>query len=206
MQIVKSCIKKLRQIIHLVEKHELGEIQKLVDELSSIEFNADSLKFEIRRGMARSFFPIIKKEDVLDLLFIQDNLANKSLECANLISLRDMVIPQEIFAPWNTFIKKSLGVFDDTAAIIFELNDLMEASCGGPELDRIRSMIETTAHKEYESDQKRHDLLKQLYQIANEKMSFTCFYQLNKLIEGVGAIAHISEHLAFKIMMKLDLG
>ncbi len=204
MQIVSSSIDKLQEGISLIIEGRFNEIQSIVEELSKIEFNADSLKREIRNSITKAFFPIIRREDVVELVVLQDMIANKALEAANILSYRDLEMPATLQLHFLNYNEKCLELFNDTQAIIYELHDLLEAGFGGPELEHLREMVEKTAHKEYECDLLRQKLLKELYTINAHTTNFTLFYQTNKFIEALGQITHVCESLSFKILGTLD--
>ncbi|MBU6148697.1 MAG: DUF47 family protein [Verrucomicrobia bacterium] len=204
MQIVSSSIQKLQEAIHLILEGRFEETQPIVQELSKIEFNADLLKLEIRNSISKAFFPIIRKEDVLDLIVLQDMIANKALEAGNILSYRNLDISFKLKPLFMDYNQKCLEVFKDAQKVVLELTDILEASFGGPEFERVRAMVEKTAHKEYESDLLRQQLMKELYSLSSEEKDFTLFYQTNKFIEALGQIAHVCESLSFKILLTLD--
>lgn len=204
MQIVSSSMEKLQEAIDCTLNGKYHDIGPIVLELSKIEFNADSLKLEIRNSITRAFFPIIRKEDVLELVILQDMIANKALEAGNVLSYRELEIFETLKPLFIDYNQKCLDVFLDTKKVVLELTDLLEASFGGPEFERVRNMVEITAHKEYESDLLRQRLMKELYAISAHDKNFTLFYQTNKFIETLGQIAHVCEGLALKILLTLD--
>jgi hypothetical protein len=204
MIIVGSAIEKLHEAIHHILENKYDQIETTVHEISKIEFNADSLKLEIRNSITKAFFPIIRKEDVLELIVQQDMIANKALETANILSFRQLVLHAELKPLFIEYQQKCFEVFHDAQKVVFELTDLLEASLGGPELERMRSLVQKTAHKEYESDILRQKLLKKLYSVSENSHDFTLFYQTNKFIEALGQISHIAENLCFKILLTLD--
>ncbi|MFZ4673027.1 MAG: DUF47 family protein [Chlamydiia bacterium] len=204
MQIVSSSMEKLQEAIDCTLNGKYHDIGPIVSELSKIEFNADSLKLEIRNSITRAFFPIIRKEDVLELVILQDMIANKALEAGNVLSYRELEIFETLKPLFIDYNQKCLDVFLDTKKVVLELTDLLEASFGGPEFERVRNMVEITAHKEYESDLLRQRLMKELYAISAHDKNFTLFYQTNKFIETLGQIAHVCEGLALKILLTLD--
>ncbi len=204
MQIVSSSMEKLQEAIECTLNGRYHDIGPIVSELSKIEFNADSLKLEIRNSITKAFFPIIRKEDVLELVILQDMIANKALEAGNVLSYRELEVFETLKPLFIDYNKKCLDVFLDTKKVVLELTDLLEASFGGPEFERVRNMVEITAHKEYESDLLRQRLMKELYAISAHDKNFTLFYQTNKFIETLGQIAHVCEGLALKILLTLD--
>jgi predicted phosphate transport protein (TIGR00153 family) len=204
MQIVSSSMEKLQEAIHCTLEGNYHAIGPIVAELSKIEFNADSLKLEIRNSIAKAFFPIIRKEDVLELVILQDMIANKALEAGNILSYRHLEVSETLKPLFIDYNRKCLDVFEDTKKVVLELTDILEVSFGGPEFDKVRHMVEITAHKEYESDLLRQRMMKELYALSAHDQNFTLFYQTNKFIETLGQIAHVCEGLALKILLTLD--
>jgi len=100
--------------------------------------------------------------------------------------------------------KKNEEVFLDAKHIIEEIDELLESSFGGIEAEKVKEMVEQTAFKEHKAEKMKNALLKKFFAQA-DTLSAPSFYLWTRLIEEIGSISHISERLANRIRMILEL-
>ncbi len=204
MKKVSSCIRKLSEIFEALGQKNQNEVEALVKQLSKLEHEADLTKNDIRNHLPKSLFLPIDRGQLLEILSIQDNLADKAEEIGHLLVLLPLDTLNELFTNLKLLYKKNLETFKDIKIIVKEMNELLESSFGGMEAEKVKSMIEKTSYKEYEADKFKHQLLKQFFQVANT-LSTPSFYLYVRLIEEVHQISNISERLANRIRMILEL-
>jgi predicted phosphate transport protein (TIGR00153 family) len=204
MNKVASCVEKLTRVIELLPKMEMDKIERLVTELSSLEHEADLTKNDIRNHLPTSIFMPIDRTHFLEILSIQDSIADKTEEIGILLTLR----PLEQFATFkdefSTLYKKNAAVFWDAKQIIEEIDELLESSFGGIEAEKVKSMVEQTAYKEYEAGKMKQQLMKRLF-TNGDSLSVPSFFLWQQLIEEISNLAKLSEKLANRIRMILEL-
>ncbi|MEX0961746.1 MAG: TIGR00153 family protein [Simkaniaceae bacterium] len=204
MKKVSSCIKKLTEIFDQFPKHQHGRIEAIAREVSELEHEADLTKNDIRNHLPRSLFLPIDQGQFLDILTIQDDLADKAEDIANLLTFKELQDVGNMKEHLQRFYKKACETFWDARKIMKEINELIESSFGGQEAEKVKRMVEATSYKEHEADVMKRDLLKKFFGISDQ-LSPTDFYLWINLIEEIGALSHISERLANRIRMILEL-
>jgi predicted phosphate transport protein (TIGR00153 family) len=200
MNRVASCIEKLTEIIELLPNKEMGKIEKLVSELCKLEHEADLTKNDIRNHLPKSLFLPIDRSHFLDILSIQDTIADQAEEIGILLTLRPL---DPIINVQNLF-EKNAAVFWSTREVIREIDELLESSFGGIEAEKVKTMVEATAKLEYESSISHRIWMKKLF-AEGDRLAHPDFYLWMKLIEAIGCIASLSERLANRIRMVLEL-
>jgi predicted phosphate transport protein (TIGR00153 family) len=204
MQKVALCMKKLSAIFDLLHKGDPEKIEKLVGELSQLEHEADLTKNDIRNHLPRSLFLPIDRAHFLDILSIQDSIADEAEAVGILFTLH----PLEQFDSFDDDIielyKKNEQVFLNANQIIEEIDELLESSFGGIEAEKVKAMVEQTAYKEHEAEKMKRKFMKQLFS-KGSSLSTPSFYLWMRLAEDIGKISHISERLANRIRMILEL-
>jgi predicted phosphate transport protein (TIGR00153 family) len=105
---------------------------------------------------------------------------------------------------FDKFLLKNLETFKGAQAIMHELHQLLESSFGGNEAEKVRAMVDEVAYHEHEADLIQHSLLKKLYNIDKE-MNFSTFLLWQKIFQAIGDISNLSEKLANRVRMTLDL-
>ena len=87
MRKVANCIKKLTQIFECLDKKDHEQVEELVKNLSKLEHEADLTKNDIRNHLPKSLFLPIDRTLLLEILSIQDSIADKAEEIGNFLVL-----------------------------------------------------------------------------------------------------------------------
>jgi len=204
MKKVGLCVKKLTEIFQEIENKNFDKIEALVTELSKLEHEADLTKNDIRNHLPKSLFLPITQTQFLELLSVQDSIADKSEEIGNLLMLCPRNSLRVFTATFQEFFKKNLETFWDARQIIKEFDELLESSFGGIEAAKVKAMVDQTAYKEHQADVLKTAVRKEFFDLA-DTLTPSAFYLWTKLIDEVGSISHISEKLANQIGMILEL-
>jgi len=204
MKKVTSCVEKLTGLIENLSKIEMGKIEKSVGELSSLEHEADLTKNDIRNHLPKSLFMPIDRAHFLDILSLQDSIADKTEDIGNLLMLRPLEEFKDFKTSLRAYYEKNIEVFWNARQIIAEIDDLLESSFGGIEAEKVKSMVEQTAFKEHEANLMKQSLMRQLFTNDNT-LSSPSFYLWLKLIEEISSLSKLSEKLANRIRMILEL-
>ncbi len=195
MNKVTHCLEKLTQII-------ASPSQKLVDELCRLEHEADITKNDIRNHLPNSVFMPIDRSQFLEILSLQDKIADQAEEIGITFTLKPL---SSTFLPFLAeFYQKNLETFISVEKIIREIDQLIESSFGGIEAEKVKTMVEQTARKEGESQILERALRQKICSSA-DNWSPPEFYIWMKLIDQIGNLSVLSEKLANRVRMVLEL-
>lgn len=204
MKKVALCIDRLSDMFSAWPKMDMERLDKLSADLSRMENEADISKNDIRNHLPKSLFLPIDRGHFLEILSVQDSIADKAEDIGILLTLRPLENFQNFQSDIIAFFKKNERVFLEAKHIIEEIDELLESSFGGIEAEKVKTMVEQTAHKEASTKQMQMTLTKELFRYA-DAMNAPAFHLWLRLIEEVGAISHLSERLANRIRMVLEL-
>jgi uncharacterized protein len=204
MKKVTGCVEKLTALFESMSEVEMERIEKFVGELSTLEHEADLTKNDIRNHLPKSLFMPIDRAHFLDILSIQDSIADKTEDIGMLLTLRPLEGFKDFKTSLRDFYLKNIEVFWDARQIIAEMDALLESSFGGIEAEKVKSMVEQTAYKEHEANLMKQLLMKQLFSNDNT-LSSPSFYLWLRLIEEIASLSKLSEKLANRIRMVLEL-
>lgn len=204
MNKVGSCMEKLTRIFEVLSKMETEKIERLVEELSQLEHEADLTKNDIRNHLPKSLFLPIDRSHFLEILAFQDSIADQAEDIGLLLTLCPLELLNDFKAELLALYKKNAEVFWEAKHIIEEMDALLESSFGGIEAEKVKEMVEQIARKEYEADCLKRKIMKQLF-ASGGVLSTPAFVLWLRLIEEVGALSHLSEKLANRIRMVLEL-
>jgi predicted phosphate transport protein (TIGR00153 family) len=204
MESVARCVHKLPALFEALENKDYELLERIAEEISELEHNADLIKIDIRNHLPRSLFLPIDRGNLLGILALQDDIADKVEDVAVLCTLKPLELFPAFKEEFKVFLSKNIETFDGAQLIIKELHELLESSFGGIEAEKVKSMVEHVAYKEHEVDLMQRHLLKRFFQ-AEDQLTFITFHQWQKLFENIATLSNLSENLAYRVRMTLDL-
>jgi len=188
--------------------HYQGEndavIDELVKKLSKLEYEADLTKNDIRNHLPKSLFLPIDRSHLLEILSIQDSIADRAEEIGSFLTIRPLEGFDVLGDGLKELYKKNIEAFWHTRQIIKEFDELLESSFGGQEAEKVRKMVEQTSLKKYEADLFRRSFQKTVFE-AGEAFTPANFYLWVRIIDEIVAISVTSERLSNRIRMILEL-
>jgi len=208
---LQAHMEKVHQAIHLVpelfktldvadrERHE-----QIVEQIAALEHEADLIKDHLRSHLPKGLFLPIAQSHLLEILTIQDSLADKAEDIAVLTTFKTLSFWPGFLEPFNAFLIKNIDAFDEAYAVTKELHELLESSFGGIEAEKVQKMVRSVAFKEHEADLIQRKVLKELFN-SEEKISYASFELWRKILEAISSIANLSENLGGRIRMTLEL-
>lgn len=204
MDSVSLCVHRLPELFDALERNDVQQQALLAAEISKLEHDADLIKNDIRNHLPKSLFLPIDRGNLLEILSLQDSIADKAEDIAVILSLKPLQLLPSFKKDFKEFLKKNIETFDEAKLIIKELHELVESSFGGIEAEKVRRMVDHVAFREHEADIIQRELLKSFFS-SEEQLNFITFHQWQKLFESVAAISNLSENLAFRIRMTLEI-
>ena len=150
MDTVSACVHKLQDLYEALEKKDYALLEQIANEISTLEHRADTIKNDIRHHLPKSLILPIGRENLLEILTIQDRIADKAEDMAVTCTLRQLEILPIFSDLFKLFLHKNIETFDKAKAVIRELQELVESSFGGMEAESVRDMIAQVAQQEHE--------------------------------------------------------
>lgn len=204
MEDVAKCVELVPSLFEAVFQKRFDDLEKISKDISKAEHKADLSKNDIRAHLPRSLFLPVRREDLLEILTLQDSIADVSEDIGILVTLKPLEqVPfnQDLF---QQFLDKNLETFRRTMEIIHELPDLLEASFGGSEAEKVFNMVEEVTLLEHQVDVLQRKLLKQLFSEGDD-IPHTLFTLWMRTLDRVGAISNLSENLALWVRRTLEI-
>lgn len=204
MEKVNECVRLLHVLFLALKEKDYPRLNETATLISSVEHQADVMKSDIRNNLPSNLFLAINRNTFLDILELQDSIADKAEDIAVLLTIKPLELHAAFKEPFERFLAKNIQCFEETHKIIQELHELVESSFGGVEAQRVKEMCDEVAFLEHEADCIQRELLACLYR-SEENISYGVFALWDKIFGATGAISNISEKLADCIRMTLDV-
>ncbi len=185
---VYACVKELLPFFAAVFTKDWTKVDELQQEIVRLENKADDLKRDLRLHLPKSLFMPVSRSDLLDLLNVQDRLANKAKDIAGIILGRKMVFPDSMASDFMEFLKRSIEASKQANIAIHELDELLETGFSGNEIKHVDSMILKLSQIEHETDQQEIHLRRILFDMESKLPPVDVMF-LYKIIEWTGDLA-----------------
>lgn len=204
MSRVANCVEKVEKFFEALQKGDHDAVERLAAEVSELEHAADLAKNDIRNNLPKGLFLPVDKASLLDILAVQDKIADKTEDIGHLLVLRKLKMADDLKDDFRKFLDKNIEAFNAAQKIIQQMDELLESAFGGFEAKKVREMVDDVAFKEHESDLLQKKLLKKLFSIE-EHLSHGSFILWLRIIETLGSISDLSENLGDRVRTTLDI-
>lgn len=204
MDQVSKCITKMVEAIEAMTEGRYDAVEELAYEVSRQEHQADQVKTDIRNNLLRRFFMPIDKSEVLEILGLQDSLADTAEDVCKIMTLKKLPFKDEFKSDFDEFVKLNVEAFQTVASMIGQLDELIESGFGGSEAEKVRAMAHEVAFAEHKVDLIQLSLLKKIYAFDTE-MSAGEFHLWMRLTRVLSKISNVSENLANRILKTLSV-
>lgn len=204
MDKVSSCLAELPNLFKALLDKDENAISQIAAKISKLEHEADLTKNDIRNHLPKSLFLPVDRGALLEILSLQDVLADQAEEISHHAEMRSLDFFPEMLADFSGLCQKNMEVFWLTRQVIKELEELLESSFGGIEAEKVKGMVEQIAYLEYEVSLHQNRLTKILYR-KGDAMPHPSFHLSLTLIKEIGCISKVCEKLGNRIRMLLDL-
>jgi hypothetical protein len=204
MEHVARCVKKMAEALETAQAGRYELLDGLADEASDLEHQADEVKNDIRSRLLKRVFMPIDRMEVLEILSLQDSLADTAEDVCRVLTFKKLPIPAAISDDFTKFIHHNLAAFQVAASIVGQFDELIESGFGGVEAERIRGLASQTAFAEHQADMVQVQLLKKIYSMESE-LSFAEFHLWMRLTNVLSELSNLSEDLAERVLKTLSL-
>ncbi|MEJ2635533.1 MAG: TIGR00153 family protein [Calditrichia bacterium] len=204
MEKVAGCVHKLEELYSAYVEGDFDKINGLKEEVSQLEHMADLTKNEIRNNLPKGIFLAVNRGDLLEILGIQDTIADRAEDVAGLMTLKKLKPLEGMEKDLKAFLDKNIQAVDHTHAVIREMDELLETSFGGKEAEKVKEMVEEVAYMEHEADILQRTILKKLFGLE-DKLSYGSFWLWINILQTIASFGNLSEKLANRVRMLLEV-
>ena len=202
MTSVHLCITELKGFMIASHAQDWDEAVKIQSKIGDKEGEADILKKKLRLSLPSTFMMPFSRRDLLDLLLIQDSIANRTKDVSGLMINRKMTLPSEIFEDiielTNVCIKTSAAALK----AVNELDELLETAFGKRERKVVGSIISDINELESESDKIQHVIRTKLFPLeAGLPPVDVIFYY--RAVEWLGELADSAQKVGSRLEVLL---
>ena len=203
VDIAYQCTKQLNGFFKATIAGDWDKASEYRNNIEKLEHEADELKKEIRMHLPKSLFMPVPRQDLLELLLVQDKMANRTKDVSGVVMGRKMQIPAAISEDFLTFVSRNVDAAKQARKSVRELDELFTSGFRGAEASLVEALIEELDGIETETDDLEADLRASVFKIEDslDPVSILFLYQV---IELTGEIADMAERVGRRLELLLS--
>ena len=201
--VAHRCAKQLNGFFAAAVAGDWVKASEFRGEIERLEHEADDLKKEIRLNLPKSLFMPVPREDLLELLLVQDKIANRTKDVSGIVMGRKMQIPASISDQFLDFVERNVDATKQARKSVRELDELFTAGFRGAEVDLVAGMIEELDQIETDTDDKQAALRAALFEIESTLNPVDAIF-MYQVIETTGEIADMAERVGRRLELLLS--
>lgn len=185
---VHRCVSELENFMQAAIDQDWTRATESRKRIVQLENDADDMKRDFRLNLPPSLFLPMPRTDLLDLISLQDRVANKAKDIAGLMLGREMTPPPELANAMMDYLRRTIDTSAQAQKAINELDALFEAGFGSRESRLIEDMVEVLDDLERETDLQQVNIRAALFKLEEGLPPVNVMF-LYKIIEWVGDLA-----------------
>lgn len=202
MTLATRCAGHLGAFLDATYRNDWAGAEASYNDIRDTEQEADQLKREFRLNMPNSLFMPVPRTDLLDLITLQDKVANIARDIAGIMLGRKMLVPADIREDFAQFLASSIRVSEQALAAIDELDELLESGFKGKEIEIVFELISQLDAREKEADGSERDIRHKLQAIENTMPPIDAMF-LYKVIDNISELANTSQRVGSRLLLML---
>lgn len=199
---VHMCVKELAPFFDAVFAKNWSQVEILQKDIVRLENEADDMKRELRLHFPKSLFMSVSRSDLLELLNVQDRLANKAKDIAGIVMGRRMVFPDVMVTKYLEFLKQCIEASRQANTAIHELDEVLETGYSGNEMKIVESMVANLSRVEHDTDEKQIEIRRILFSLEDTLSPINVIF-LYKIIEWTGELADGAREIGDRLQILL---
>ncbi len=199
---VHACVKELLPFFEAVLAEDWPKVETLQSHISQLENEADAMKRDLRIHLPKGLFMPVERSDLLELLSVQDRLANKAKDIAGIVLGRHLVFPKSIASAFLEFLKRCIEASKQANTAIHELDELLETSFSGNEVKIVDGMIANLWKIERDTDHQQIQLRHGVYEMEAKLPPVDVIF-LYQIIEWTGDLANYAQDIGDRLQILL---
>ena len=202
MKQVHSCLKDFAVFAKAANAQDWEKAETVHISINNREEKADKLKKKLRMNLPSTFMMPFSRRDLLDVLLIQDSIANITKDLVGLMMTRRMVFPEEIAGDFIKLTELCIKTSDAALMAVNELDELLETAFSSRNRKRVNKMIKVVNELEHETDDAQNDIRHKLFTLESSLPPVDVMFYY-RAIEWLGETADAAQKVGsrFEVML-----
>ena len=200
MHVVLECARRVPPLVLALCEDDMERVRSLERQIDELEGEADKLKNDLRAHLPRRLLLPVDRRDLLEILDVQDSIADIAQDVAGLLVERQMSVPESMKTILIQLSREVVLACEKVATVVDELDELIETGFRGREADYVARMIEDLGALEENCDQLEGSLRRELFTLEDTLAPVTVVFWY-QIIGWIGDLADHSEKAGNRIRL-----
>lgn len=199
---VVECVDLLPEFFDALHNEDQAQVIAVREKVYEAEHAADTIKNEMRDNLPRSIFMPINRRDLLDILDLQDSIADTAQDIVTVIVNRNMLAPdvlQEKIMQYVVIARESCLMAGDISQ---DFDILLETGFGQKEAEKILARIEQLSEKESLADITGLEISRRLFDVEKQMSPIDVIFWYN-VFDLIGDLADYAEKVGNRLRLLL---
>jgi len=198
-----SCAKELITFFEHVVNGDWDQVESSRSRIVDLEHAADEFKRQVRTQLPKSLLMPVPREDLMELMMVQDQIANRVRDVSGLVLGRRMELPTSIQKDFLSFVSRNVDAAKKARKSIRELDELYESGFRGAEAELVESLVQEMDQIEDDTDLMQVGIRAKLFLIEDTLPPVNVMF-LYRIIELTGDIADVADRIGRRIQVLLS--
>lgn len=195
-----ECVLGLGEFMDATVANDWPRAEAAQGKITELENAADELKMTIRLHLPKSLFMPAPREDFLELLHVQERIANRARDIAGIMLGRQMRFPDNMAEPMKEYLAACTATSAQALTAINELDELLETGFSGPEVELVEKLIRELNELEHRTDVLQIDIRSRLFSQERDLPPVDVMF-LYKVIDWVGDLADAAQQVGSRLQI-----
>ncbi len=200
MRAVMSCVSHVPAVFAALGAGDTQALETAKNAIFEAEERADRIKNDLRAHLPNRLFMPVDRRDLLEILQLQDSIADTAQDIAGLLTERPMSIPEPMREPLAKLVERCVDTCAHCASAIEELDELVEMGFRGREAERVEAMLDEINRIEEETDVMGFELARVLFAHEDELKPVSVM-MWHQLIRWTGDMADYAEKVSDRLRL-----
>lgn len=202
MRTVKKCSAQVTKLFEALCDGDQKKVEAIKERIFALENEADTIKNRLRSHLPKSLFMPVDRRDLLEVLDLQDDIADTAQDIAGLLVARKMDVAEGMRQPLLNLVRRCVDACDQASRIIERLDELVETGFRGPESEAVIEMVDHLNGIESDTDQMGLELTQSLFAHEDDMNPVSVVFW-HDLIVMIGKLADDAEKIGNRLRLLL---
>ena len=200
MRMVIECVEEVQPLFQALIDDDQEQLEERKNAIFVKEREADSMRNEMCDRLPRSRLLAVDRQDLLELLAMQDAIADTAQDIAGLLVERKMEVHAGMAEPLMRLVCRCIDTCRQAQAIVERLQELQETGFRGREASGVDDLVVELGNMESDTDVMGMALARALFSQEDslKPVSVMFWYQL---IQWVGNLADSAEKVGDRVRL-----
>ncbi len=200
MESVVACVDLLPKFVEAVVNEDWVAAAQWREQIVAGEHDADRLKKSLRKQLPTHLFMAVDRRDLLDMLQMQDKVANKAKDVSGLMLGRRMRIPPPLVDLFCRYVTRTVAAAHQALKAIQELDALLDTGFRGRETEFVEGLLRELDAIEHETDTLQIELREQLMALERDWPPVDVIF-LYQIIDWIGDLADRAQRVGSRLQV-----